>query len=103
LLHRYDRACILVGLTRPEEAFEAIFAPARHDMAMQVRDALADTIVDSDEGAVGFQPTLDRAGQELGVGHQGCKQSGRQVKQRAIVSFGDQEATPPPPRCQIPS
>jgi hypothetical protein len=63
-------------------------------MDVQMRDALADTIVDSDEGAVGFQSAFDRSGQELGVGHQGCEQSGRHVKQRAIVSFGDQEAVP---------
>jgi hypothetical protein len=92
LLHGSDRRRILVRLARPEEALEAILASPRHDMDVQMWNALADAIVDGDEGTVGLQALLDRSRQELRVGHQGGEQSGWQVEQRAVVSFGNQEA-----------
>jgi hypothetical protein len=69
LLHGSDRRRILVGLARPEEALEAVLASPWHDMDMQMRNALADAVVDGDEGPVGLQAMLDRSRQELGVGH----------------------------------
>jgi hypothetical protein len=89
LLHGSDRRLIFVGLARPEEALEAIFAPTWHNMDVQVRDTLADAVVDGDEGTMGLQAMLDRSRQELGVGHQGCEQSRWQVEQRTVVSFGN--------------
>jgi hypothetical protein len=71
LLHRHDRAFIFVRPAWPEEAFEAVFAVARHDMDVQMGDALADAVVDGDEGTMSLQAMLDRSRQELGIGHQG--------------------------------
>jgi len=92
LLHGHKRCFIFVGMARPEEAFEAVFAAAWYDMDVQMGHALADAVVDGDEGSVGLQATLDRSGQELCIGHQGCEQSGWQVEQRFVVGFWDQEA-----------
>ena len=92
MLHGYEGCFIFVGMARPEEAFEAIFAPAWNDMDMHMGDALTDAVVDGDEGAMSLQAALDRACQELHIGHQGREQSAWQVEQRVIVGFGDQEA-----------
>ena len=44
---------ILVLLSGPKETFEAILAVARHEVDMDVGDALADVIVDGDERSIG--------------------------------------------------
>ena len=60
-----------IRLPGPEKAPEAIPAPPGNHMHMEVRDALADAIVDGDEGAVRVQAQFDRAGQSLDVREQG--------------------------------
>lgn len=59
---------VSVRLPRPEEAPESVLAAARHDMNMQVRDALAYPIVDRHQGAIGAEPRLYRRGQKSRLG-----------------------------------
>ena len=47
-----------------------IFPSPRHDMHVQMGNALADTIVDSDETALGAQPRFDGARHPLHLGKQ---------------------------------
>ena len=56
-----------IPLPGPEKASEAIPAPSGNHMHMEVRDALADAIVDGDERAVSIQCQFNRAGQHLDV------------------------------------
>src|SRR5438876_9824337 len=52
-LHLSESSSIRVALSGPEEAFEAILAMARHEVDMQVGDALTDVVIESDERPVG--------------------------------------------------
>ncbi len=60
-----------IRLPGPEKASEAIPAPPGNHMHVEVRDALADAVVDGDERAVRVQSRFDRAGQRLDVREQG--------------------------------
>ena len=62
---------VRIPLSGPEEASEAIPVPPGNDVDVEVRDALADAVVDGDEGAVGVQAQLNRAGQRLDIREQG--------------------------------
>ena len=70
---------IRMSLPRPEEAAKAIFFPARHDMHMQVRNALADTVVYADERAFRIQSSLNCASEHLNIREERTNQLGRQV------------------------
>ena len=61
LAHLSFLVLILIFATRPEETFEPIAAPSRHDVKMKMRDALTDAIVDGQEGAFSFDRRLDGA------------------------------------------
>ena len=61
---------VRIPLPGPKEASEAIPAPSRDDVDVEVRDALADAVVDGDERAVRVQAQFNRARQRLDV----CKQ-----------------------------
>ncbi len=70
----FDLSDVLVIPIRPpgpEEASEAIPAPSRDDVNVEVRHALADPVVDGNERAVRVQAQLDRPGQRLDVREQG--------------------------------
>src|SRR5260370_16253425 len=51
-LHLPEGCIILVALSGPKEAFEAILAMAGHEVDMHMRDALADTVVDCDKRSI---------------------------------------------------
>ncbi len=53
VLHLPEGRIIRVPLSRPEEAFEAILAVARHEVDMHVGDALNDDVVEGDERSIG--------------------------------------------------
>ena len=55
----------------PEKASEAIPARPGNDVDVEVRDALADPVVDGDEGAVRVEAQFNRTGQHLDVREQG--------------------------------
>ena len=50
------------GPARESMSSEAIARAARHHVHMQVRHALADAVVDGDEGTMGLQTALKRPG-----------------------------------------
>ena len=52
-LHLEEGGFIRVDLSRPEEPSQAIFSPSRHQMNMQMENALADRVVDADKSAFG--------------------------------------------------
>jgi hypothetical protein len=61
---------------------------------VQVRDALADAVVDRDEAALGAEGVLDRAGQPPDAAEERLHQLVRQVGQRLEVSAGHQQHVP---------
>ena len=65
-----------VRLPRPEEAAQAILLAPRHDVDVQVRNALADAVVDGHESAVRHQRQFHRARQQLGIREIGLNQRG---------------------------
>lgn len=56
---------VLILLTRPEEAAQAVFTAARNHVDVQVRDSLADVIVDGDESAFGVEGRFNGFGEQL--------------------------------------
>ena len=58
---------VRIPLPRPEKAPETIPAPPGNHMHVDVRDALADPVVDGDERAVRVQARFNRSGQGLDV------------------------------------
>jgi hypothetical protein len=81
-----------VRVTRPKEAFQSVFAAARHNVGMQMRHTLADAVVHRDEGAVGFQRRLDRTTEKLHIPEEGPDQVRGQIGQSFVVFFRNQEA-----------
>ena len=57
-------------LPGPEETTQAVLLFPGHNMDMQVRNALADAIIDGNEGAVGAHAFLDGASEQLHVGEE---------------------------------
>ena len=72
LLNLSNMVLIRIPLPGPEKASEAISAPPGNDVDVEVRDALADAVVDGDERTVSVQARFDRAGQSLDVREQGA-------------------------------
>lgn len=64
-LDTQERGFIRVPLSGPEEAFEAIFPVARHEMDVQMRHALTDPIIDCDKRAIRLQALFDRSFDQL--------------------------------------
>src|SRR5882724_955348 len=81
-----------VRVTRPEEAFQAVFTPPRHDVNVQVRHLLADAVIHRDECAVSRRRRLDRATEELRVLEKRFDQVLRQISQSFVVLFRNQQA-----------
>src|SRR6267143_3533922 len=61
----------LVRVTRPKEPFQAVLAASRHNVGVEMRHALADTVVHCDEGAVGLQRRLNGATEKLHTPEEG--------------------------------
>ena len=57
-----DVVDVSIPLSGPEEASEAVPAPSRDDVDVEVRNALANAVVDGDKGAVRVQAQLDGSG-----------------------------------------
>src|SRR5580658_7150174 len=87
LAHRFLARMRLAG---PEEATQAVLFTSRHDVHMQMRNALADTIVDGDERSFGRHSVLDGASEQLDVGKERSEQLFWQVGQRLKVRLGNQ-------------
>lgn len=81
----------LILATRPEETAQAVFAFSRNDVDVKVRNALADHVVDCDEAAFCLHGLLHFAGELLGIDEKRTYQIGREVEQRCIVGFGNQQ------------
>src|SRR5207247_9932637 len=77
---------------RPEEALQAVFTPPRHNVGMQMRHALADTVIHRDEGAVSRQRRFYRATEELRVLEKRFDQVVRQISQSFVVLLRNQQA-----------
>src|SRR5580704_14160508 len=77
-------------LARPEEAAQSVLFAARDNVHMQMRNALADLIIDGYERSLGFDGLFDGVRQKLYVGEEWPEQLGRQIRQRCIVRLGDQ-------------
>src|SRR4051794_2108473 len=75
----------------PEEPAQPVLAIARDEVNMQMGDALADDVVQCDEGSLGFHRRADRAREELGIGEQRLDQLIRQVPDRLVVLAGDEQ------------
>ena len=61
---------VAVGPAGPEEAFHAVFSAPRNDMDVQMRDALADFVVDRDKGTLGAETGFNGPGDQLRVREQ---------------------------------
>src|SRR5690242_5047329 len=81
----------LVLLPRPEEAFQSVAFAARHDMDVQVRNALAYMVIDGDESALCAQRLLDRAFKILDSLKERSELRLGQIGQRDDVPAGDQQ------------
>ena len=77
--------------SRPEKAAQTVAFAARHDVDVQMRDGLADPIVDGDEGSVGFHRRLDGAGKELHRLEKRADAFRRQIVERFDVLAGNEK------------
>jgi hypothetical protein len=59
---------------------------------MEMRNALADSVIHRDEGPVRFQSSFDRARQKLGIPKKRADQIGRKIAQGLIMKSRNQEA-----------
>src|SRR5580698_1291837 len=87
LAHRFLAGMRLAG---PEEATQPVLFAAWHDVHMQMRNALADAIVDGDERSFGRHSVLDGASEQLDVCKERSEQLFWQVGQGLNVRLGNQ-------------
>ena len=85
---------VTVGLARPEEAFQPILLASWDNVNMQMRDALAYSVINCNEGAFGQEPLLDSKHEQLGVRKQWTHELGWQLIQGWDVLFGDEQTVP---------
>jgi hypothetical protein len=88
-LHLDHGVRVLVGVTGPKEAPQSILSSPGDDVDVKVGDALADAVVDGDEGAFRPQPALNRLCEQLNVSEEGWYKAGREIPQGLMVVFGD--------------
>ena len=79
-------------MAQPEEAFETVIVATRYHVDMQMRDTLADAIVDRHKRAFCSKAVLQRTGNELGHRKQGREECLREIKQRGVMRLGDNHA-----------
>src|SRR5579872_1362447 len=99
-----DRGGLLfgrVGVPRPEEPPEPVLAPARNDVHVHVRDALAHLVVERDERALGAERRLDRGRHPLGRREEVTHLFGRHFAQRPPVGPGYDEHVPGKDRAHV--
>ena len=78
----------------PEEASQAVTASSRHDVHVQVRDALTDHVVVGDEGALAPESLGHRSHEPLNGGHQRRDRLRHQLVERHhVVSRHDERVT----------
>lgn len=83
---------VTVGLTRPKEAFQPIFLAPGDNVDVKMGNALADTVVDCDEGAFGPKSLFDGTRQQLDVRKQRRDESGRKIGEGGDVFFRNEQA-----------
>jgi len=70
-LHVVHFAFRFIWRAGPEESFEPVTLAPRHDMNVQVHDALAHAIVDGEKRSLGLHRALDRTREQLRIGEKG--------------------------------
>lgn len=100
-MHTQHSLLIFIRLARPKEAFQPIFSMTGHQVNVQVRDALADSVVDGDKGALCLQAAFDRTLDPLGVLEEGSNQCCRQIRQGLHMDFRDEQAMAGKERARI--
>ena len=82
---------VRMSLPRPEETAQAIFLPARNDVYVQVRHALAHSIVNRDKRALRLHAPLDGARQHLDIAEKRRNELRGKIFERFTVQLGDQQ------------
>src|SRR5437588_390034 len=78
-------------MTGPKESSQAVFSSSRNDMYVQMRNALANTVVDSHECSLSLDSLLHCDRQKLGNREEWFYEVGRQVGERFEVIPRDQQ------------
>jgi hypothetical protein len=79
-------------MARPEEPLEAVSSMPGDHVDVQVRDALADAIVDGHEGAICPHALFHGASEELGVPEERGDLLGREIGEGWTMSSGHKQA-----------
>ena len=91
LLRLQKHGFIRVWMARPEEPFQTVLVATRHHVDVEMRDTLADPIVDRDERTFRSQSPFQRTGKELGNGKERREPGLWEIKQRRTVLFGNDQ------------
>lgn len=92
---------IPVRISRPEKPLEAVPHPSRHDVNVQVRNALADAVVDRDKAAFRFHASLDRFRNELNARKKRSEKPGREIDDGLEMFLRNEQAVPGKERTAI--
>ena len=87
-----DFVRILIGVARPKEPLQPVSFAARNDVDMEMRDALADAVVDGHEAALGVHALSNGAGKELNIQKERADEFAGQVRDRLEMALYDEEA-----------
>jgi hypothetical protein len=82
---------VLVAGTRPEEAAESVAFGTGDDVDVKVGNALADLVVERDEGALGSQGRLEGEGEQSGVPEEGGGEFVREFGQTGDMAAGNEK------------
>src|SRR5580704_10937908 len=78
-------------LPGPEETTQSVFLAPRNNVHVEMRNALADAIVDRDKAALSLHALLDGACEQLHVREERAGQFPWKIRQRFIVRLGNQQ------------
>lgn len=92
MLYLSNDSVIGVPLPGPEEAFESVLVATRHEVDVEVGNALTHMIIDGHECSIGFQPLFDSPFQQLRVLEQRPDQGGGKVSERLVMFLWHEKA-----------
>src|SRR6266481_1447479 len=90
--HGIDLFGVFVFAARPEKPLQAIAFRARNDVHVEVRNALADSIVGSDKRALSAHTKLDCCRKQAHIRKQDRQERIRQIVDGLEMVLGDQQA-----------
>ena len=97
----FDFLVILIGAPRPEKAFQAVSLASGDDVHVKMRNTLAHTIIDGDEGTLRLHPLHDGLGEKPDIAEDCANELVGKIEERFDVALYDKQSVAGEERAMI--